>query len=286
MVFEAFLVEHLPDRRHEAFDVGIALLLLGVQAVLDEVVGIVFKIFERKVFEFAFQFIKPEFMRQLCEERGSLGGHALLLVGIFRVANAAHKHYALGNEEQHHAHIARLGDEEVAEIVGLHGLRLALDTFHAEYGAERGGCVQSEHIFHRLTHLFALFRRGGGIDHEGRERIAAQPYLGSGEAHSAQCHHKPAVAERVAQRRALGIRLFENYARLFGTLRGRSVVRVVIEFQQKTANFPSLIFGVQVSEVCHRRAMFERYIISAKLRILGVSLADNSVFSASTCLQT
>ena len=50
--FETFF-----DRLDEAFDIGVACLLGGVQFLLDEVVGVVFQILHAEVFQLALQFV-------------------------------------------------------------------------------------------------------------------------------------------------------------------------------------------------------------------------------------
>ena len=73
VVAQSLGVEHLADRFGEAFDVGIAGAFGGVQALFDEVVGIVFQIFQAQVLQLAFQFVESQLVGQRCKEVSRLG---------------------------------------------------------------------------------------------------------------------------------------------------------------------------------------------------------------------
>ena len=55
--FQSGLLETLLYRADETFNIGIARLFRSVQFVLDHVVGIMFKVFKREVFQLALQFV-------------------------------------------------------------------------------------------------------------------------------------------------------------------------------------------------------------------------------------
>ena len=69
---DACLFQTFLNRLDETFDVGVAAFLRLAQLVLDMIVGIVFKILQRQVFQFTLQLIETQFVSQWGIEVGRL----------------------------------------------------------------------------------------------------------------------------------------------------------------------------------------------------------------------
>ena len=149
VVVQALGIEHLANGLNEAGDVGIAAFLGGVEAILDKVVGIVLQVFQREVLQFAFQLVESQFVRQRSIYISGLGRYIAACGLVFAVLDLAHLHDASRNEQQHHAHIARLTDEQVAEIVRAHRFHLGFERLHAAQRFDGGQYFGAEFSGHR-----------------------------------------------------------------------------------------------------------------------------------------
>ena len=63
-------------------------------------------------------------------EISRFGGSFSSLLVVVRKLCDAHQCHALCDEQKNDAHVARLTDEQVAEVVGAHGFRFGFDGFH------------------------------------------------------------------------------------------------------------------------------------------------------------
>lgn len=171
-------VEHLAYGRNEVFDIGVAGTLSGVEVFLDHIIGLRLEVFEREVFELALEFVESQFVRKGRIEARGLGGQCLANVKEGRVFDVAHDDHTPGNEQQHHAHIGGLGDEEVAEVLRLHSLCLGHEPLHVGQVGERGLHTGRALCQYRLGVVAA---KGDGIDDKCRNEVAVQPNLFGGQ---------------------------------------------------------------------------------------------------------
>ena len=75
------------------------------------------QVFERQVLQFRFQFVESKLVSEGGIDVRRLDREATARFGIGIIFDKTHQHHTAGNEQQHHAHIRRLRNEQVAEIV-------------------------------------------------------------------------------------------------------------------------------------------------------------------------
>ncbi len=114
--FQSFVFQFLLDRSYEALDVFVAARLSLVELVFDHIIGVVLKIFQTEVFQFALQFVESEFMSERGVEIACLLADALFGLDVFRVADLSHQVNPVGYHNKDYAHVLGKGEEQVAEV--------------------------------------------------------------------------------------------------------------------------------------------------------------------------
>ncbi len=136
MEFQSCLLKVLLDRGNEVLYVFVASLLGSREFVLDVIVGIVLKIFEGEVFEFAFKLIEPQFMCEWCIKVARLFGCALTCSDIGSVAYLTHEVDAIGYHNKYHAHILSKGEKQRTKILSFYGWGLFIELLHTVKSVE------------------------------------------------------------------------------------------------------------------------------------------------------
>ena len=121
----------MTHRLNETFDVGIATLLRGIQLLANHVVGVVLKILQREVFEFALQLVETQLVGEGCKEVGRLFADAMLGVLVVGVANLPHQVHTVGNHDQDDTHVFGKRQQQIAEVLAFNDGTLLVEVADA-----------------------------------------------------------------------------------------------------------------------------------------------------------
>ena len=161
------------------------------------VVGIVLQVFQREVFQFAFQFVQTQFVGKGRIEIGSLLRHPSAVGVIIGVTYLPHQVHAAGNHDEYHPHVLGKGQQQVAEVLALYDRCLLI---------EFGNALQTvQDACHRLAKLVLHLVDGDestlytGMEQDGEHRIALQ----SDFLHHDECRLEPLEDGIVAKNIAL-----------------------------------------------------------------------------------
>ena len=174
MVFDAQLAEPLLDGHQEPRDEGPALLGALFELGDDMFVVLGFEVFQCDVLQFALEAVKAQFMSDLGVEVHRLPA---LLAPFFTREHfeRAHHFEPVGQLDENHARVFRIGNQQVAEIVGLFlgeelfgGEPLVGQAHHVvQDGRDRGVAAEAHFRDHDHSH-------GYGMVEQRRAVIAAQ----------------------------------------------------------------------------------------------------------------
>ena len=124
---------HLPlDRFDKSSDILVAGRLRLVQLILDKIVRFLLRIFERQIFQFRFQLIQSQLVRQRSIQICSFVRHFDPVPLIARIFDFAHHVHAVRNHYQDYTHILRKRKQQITEVFRLDSrtLRIQLVRFH------------------------------------------------------------------------------------------------------------------------------------------------------------
>ena len=141
MVFDAQLAEPLLDGHQEPRDEGPALLGALFELGDDMFVVLGFEVFQCDVLQFALEAVKAQFMSDLGVEVHRLPA---LLAPFFTREHfeRAHHFEPVGQLDEDHARIFRIGNQQVAEIVGLF-----LGDLQFQFGDVRKAHCEADDLF-------------------------------------------------------------------------------------------------------------------------------------------
>ena len=91
MEFQTGLLQALADRSDKTFYICITACLCLVQLILDVVVGIMLRIFQRKIFQFRLQPVKTQFVRQWSIKKHTLLTDLTSQFILFGISYLAHE---------------------------------------------------------------------------------------------------------------------------------------------------------------------------------------------------
>ena len=141
MVVESLPVEPLDDRRQKTVDEGLAFALGLLQLAVDMLVLGRFEIAQGDVLQLALDRIEAQFVRDLGVEVHALP--ALLAPLLAREhPQVAHHFEAVGQFDEDHARVFRIGNQQVAEIVGLF-----LGDLQFQFGDVRKAHCEADDLF-------------------------------------------------------------------------------------------------------------------------------------------
>ena len=158
------------------------------------------QVFQTLVFQFAFEFVEPEFVCKGRIEIGRFGGSFSSLLVVVRKLCDAHQCHASCDEQKNDAHVARLTDEQVAEVVGAHGFRFGFDGFHFQESLQHGCHLLSEEFSNQVT-LFRHLHRGE--QHSGEQDVSAESNFFRRQLHCFQRKNEAVESGVVAQQRRI-----------------------------------------------------------------------------------
>ena len=120
MEFQTGLLQALADRSDKTFYICITACLCLVQLILDVVVGIMLRIFQRKIFQFRLQPVKTQFMCQWGIQEHTLLADLASQFILFGIPYLTHEVETVGNHNEYHSHILCQREEKVTEILCLY----------------------------------------------------------------------------------------------------------------------------------------------------------------------
>ena len=118
LVFHFFAVQLCHYRLDKLIDIAGAFAFCLLQFSCDGLIGFRLCVFQRKIFQFAFDGVKSETMSQRSIEIEGFAGNLQLLVAGHAV-HGAHVVQAICNLDQYHAHILGQGKQQLPEVLGL-----------------------------------------------------------------------------------------------------------------------------------------------------------------------
>ena len=121
----------MTHRLNETFDVGIATLLRGIQLLANHVVGVVLKILQREVFEFALQLVETQLVGEGCKEIGCFLANAMLGVLVVGVANLSHEVHPVGYHDQDDTHVFGKRQQQIAEVLAFNDWTFLIEVADA-----------------------------------------------------------------------------------------------------------------------------------------------------------
>ncbi len=180
VVFDPLTVHPLEDRLQKAADEGLTLLLGLLELRADMLVVLRLEVFQGDVLQFALQVVEAQLVGDLGVEVQALPALlAVLLAG--EDIERAHHLQPVGQLDQDHPRILRVGDDQVAEVrrLLLGGLDLQFrDVAEPHRDAGHGLAEAALDVVHQQQKLLARPLLVGQPDHvvqDGRDgRVAAQ----------------------------------------------------------------------------------------------------------------
>ena len=124
---------HLPlDRFDKSSDILVAGRLRLIQLILDKIIRFLLRIFERQIFQFRFQLIQSQLVRQRSIQICSFVRHFDPVPLVARIFDFAHHVHAVRNHYQDYTHILRERKQQITEVFRLDSrtLRIKLVCFH------------------------------------------------------------------------------------------------------------------------------------------------------------
>ena len=119
VVRKASLAQFLVDRLDELLDVGVTTLLRGIQLLLDQIVSIMLKVFQREILQLALQLIQTQLVGEGSIEIAGLFAHLSFSLLILRVAYLSQQIHTVGYHDQDNAHVLGKRQEEITEVLAL-----------------------------------------------------------------------------------------------------------------------------------------------------------------------
>ncbi len=196
MKFESGLGEVLAHRTDEALDVGVSGALRGVEFLLDQIVGVVLEILQREVLQLALELVEAQFVGQGGVEVTGLLGHLVLRLLVGCVAYLAHQADAIGDHDEHHAHVLGEGEEQVAEVLALHNGSLAVELLDADEPLEDRRHALAEVLARQRRVIVAA--KHALVEHDGQQTVTAQADVADGHLRRHQSLEDGIEAEAVA----------------------------------------------------------------------------------------
>ena len=120
VVFEPCSVKFLCNRTNKPLYIGITALLCGIQVVLNHVVGIMLKVFQREVLQFTLQLVQSQLMSQRCIEIACLFRDTMLGLNVLSITYLSHEVHSLSNHYQDNPHVLSKGEQQVTEVLTLY----------------------------------------------------------------------------------------------------------------------------------------------------------------------
>ena len=122
----------LLDRLDKSSDILVAGSLRLIQLILDKIIRFLLRIFERQIFQFRFQLIQSQLVRQRSIQICSFVRHFDPVPLVARIFDFAHHVHAVRNHYQDYTHILRERKQQITEVFRLDSrtLRIQLVRFH------------------------------------------------------------------------------------------------------------------------------------------------------------
>ena len=111
----------LLDRFDKSGDILVAGSLCFVQLILDEIICLFLRIFERQILQFRFQLIQSQLVSQRSIQICCFVCYLDPVLLVACILYFAHHVHAVGNHNQDYAHILRKRQQQITEILRLDG---------------------------------------------------------------------------------------------------------------------------------------------------------------------
>ena len=160
-------------------DIGFAALLGLVELLLDEVVGIVFKVFQADIFQLAFQFVQTQLMGEWGIEVSGLFAHLSLGLQVMGVTNLPHEVHTVSDHDENDTHILSKRKQQVAEVLALDDWVFLVELLYPDQSVN-DGCYL---LTIRPTDLFngMMASEDTSIENDGQDAVTLQSCLFDGD---------------------------------------------------------------------------------------------------------
>ena len=120
MIFQSGIFQCIVYWLYERFYVLVTRLFRLVKTSLYIIVGIMLKVFQWQIFEFAFQLIQSELMGEGGIQVAGFFCHLVLCFNVFCVADLSHDAYTVCNHYKDYAHIFGKCKKQVPEVLAFY----------------------------------------------------------------------------------------------------------------------------------------------------------------------
>ena len=158
-------------RFDECVNVAVARLFGGIQFILDIIVHVVLRVFQRQILQFRFQLVQSQFVCQRGIQVGRFVGHFQSGFFVRAVLNLPHQVHTVGYDNQDDPHVFGKRQKQVAEIFRFDDGTLGIQFVDFYKSPDNAGHVFSVFLLDGLQAAQVVFHRL--MKHDAQNRGAA-----------------------------------------------------------------------------------------------------------------